>query len=135
MKTPLLPTILLALCFGTVACNKNESTTGTGNNTGATAPDNTAVNKRDQDTSTLTPVDQSENADDIRITAEIRRAVLDDKSLSTNAHNAKIITAKGGMVTLRGVVNSAAERDSLETKAKAVNGVMGVSNQLEVKNP
>ena len=59
---------------------------------------------------------------------------MDDKALSTNAHNAKIVTDKGA-VTLRGVVESAAEKDSVETKAKAVAGVASVDNQLEIKNP
>lgn len=128
----LLAAFMTVLCVWNAGCNKNEPTTG---GTGTTAPDNTAINKRDQNNTVVTPLDQSESAADIKITAEIRRAVMDDKALSTNAHNAKIITGKGGTVTLRGVVDSAAEKESLETKAKAVAGVMSVENQLEIKNP
>lgn len=142
MKTSML---LLALasgcCFCFASCDKNQNTVKTDTSTTfpatvtATMPDNTAVNRRDQNTTAMTPMDQSEDAADIKVAAEIRRAVMDDKGLSTNAHNAKIITSKGGAVTLRGVVDSAAEKDSIEAKAKAVSGVSSVDNQLEVKNP
>lgn len=99
-----------------------------------TQPDNTANNANDHAHS-QTPMDQSNDAKDIEITAEIRRAVVDDATMSTNAKNVKIITAKGGAVTLRGVVDSQAEKDAIEAKAKAVAGVNSVDNQLEVKAP
>lgn len=98
-----------------------------------TAPDNTAVNKADASGNTKTPMDQSESIGDIRITAAIRRAILDDKSMSINATNCKIITDKSGMVTLRGPVNSRAELESIEAKARGVAGVTKVDNLLEVK--
>ncbi len=101
-----------------------------------TKPDNTAINKADPQywSNDLSRLIRGENTADIKITADIRRSVMDDKGLSTNAHNAKIITNKG-IVTLRGVVDSAAEKDSVETKAKTVAGVTSVDNQLEVKTP
>lgn len=92
--------------------------------------DNTARNERDKGDATLTPMDQSESGPDIAITAEIRRAILADTSLSSNAANIKIITS-GGVVTLRGPVNSTGERAAIEAKAKAVAGVTRVDNQLE----
>lgn len=95
-------------------------------------PDNTARNERDQDGTTKTPLDQSNDARDIEITAAVRRAIVDDDTMSTNAENIKIITNQGA-VTLRGVVNSQAEKDAIEAKAKAVAGVVSVDNQLEVK--
>ena len=94
--------------------------------------DNTARNKADRDTSSKTPLDQSNSSADTRITADIRRAIMDDGSLSTNAHNCKVITEKG-VVTLRGPVNSQAEKDAVEAKAKGVAGVSSVVNQLEIK--
>jgi len=136
MKTSiLLSAVALAFSLWATGCGKDENTTASNGTTNTPAPDNTAVNKRDQNNATVTPGDQSNDAGDIKITADIRRAVMDDKGLSTNAHNAKIITGKGGVVTLRGVVDSAAEKDSVESKAKAVTGVTSVDNQLEVKNP
>ena len=97
-----------------------------------TKPDNTGVNKRDASGETKTPMDQSNSKSDIDITASIRKAIMDDRSMSTNAQNCKIITDKG-VVTLRGVVDSAAERDAIGMKAGAVAGVTRVDNQLEVK--
>ena len=54
-----------------------------------------------------------------------------DKSLSTNAHNVKIITANG-VVTLRGPVKSAAEKANIGAKAQQAAGVRRVDNQLEI---
>jgi hypothetical protein len=100
----------------------------------ATDADNTARNA-DQSTLAQTPTGQSETKEDIDITAAIRKAVVDDKALSANAHNVKIMTS-GGVVTLRGPVKSEDERKSVEAKAKAVAGVTRVDNLLEVeKNP
>lgn len=99
----------------------------------ATQPDNTAENAVDRSGDTQTPFDQSESSGDIKITAEIRRAIMKDDSMSINAQNSKIITDKSGVVTLRGVVNSDAEKKSIDAKANAVAGVTRVVNQLEVK--
>jgi hyperosmotically inducible periplasmic protein len=95
--------------------------------------DNTAQNKSDRDSANPTPMDQSQSKEDVRITADIRKALMDDLSLSMNAHNCKIITDKGGVVTLRGVVETQAEKDLVEMKTKAVQGVTSVTNLLEVK--
>lgn len=95
-------------------------------------PDNTRVNKRDRDSAALTPPSQSESEGDRQITQSIRKAVMGDKSLSFTAKNVKIIT-QGGKVTLRGPVNSDAERSAIERSAKNVAGVVSVDNQLEVK--
>jgi hyperosmotically inducible periplasmic protein len=65
--------------------------------------ENTGRNVRDKDDTNLTPVDQSENEHDIKITASIRQAVVKDATLSVNAQNAKIIS-RHGAVTLRGPV-------------------------------
>jgi osmotically-inducible protein OsmY len=79
------------------------------------------------------PMDQSESAANIRITGDIRRAILDDRRMSTVARNCKIITEKGGQVTLRGDVESQAERDAIVAKANAVQGVKNVNNMLEIQ--
>ncbi len=93
--------------------------------------DNTAVNERDKNGSTLTAFDQGESADDRRITASLRELVVNDDTLSIEAHNIKIITVSGE-VTLRGPVASPAEKASIESKAKSVKGVLAIDNQLEV---
>lgn len=123
-----------------VACDDRTGTgarTNTPNTTTSTtttprAADNSANNKGDSDTNAKTPMDQSQSSSDVKITAEIRRAIMEDKAMSTNAQNCKIITEQG-VVTLRGVVDSAAEKDSVDAKARAVTGVSRVDNQLEVK--
>jgi len=99
-----------------------------------TPAENTKRNVRDKDDTTLTPEDQKETESDINVTANIRKAVTDDDSLSVNAHNVKIIT-RNGVVTLRGPVDSQAESMRLQQLAKQTPGVMRVDNQLEVKAP
>ncbi len=98
----------------------------------APAPDNTEVNQRDRDESAKTPLDQGNNEADLRITQQIRQAVQADDSLSFTAKNVKIIST-GGKVTLRGPVNSAAERNAIEEAARKVAGVLQVDNQIEIK--
>ena len=100
----------------------------------SSALENTEVNVRDKDNTTLTPEDQKETKKDIRITAHIRKAVVRDKSLSIDAQNAKIIT-RSGVVTLRGPVANEAESKTLEKIAKKTRGVVKVDNQLEIKAP
>jgi hypothetical protein len=95
------------------------------------AADNTKVNERDQDKDALTPIDQSESASDLKITQEIRKAVMADGSLSFTAKNVKIIT-NAGKVTLRGPVKSASERAAIEAAARKVAGAGKVDNQLQI---
>ncbi|MFH0343697.1 MAG: BON domain-containing protein [Chromatiales bacterium] len=86
---------------------------------------------RDEESTTVTPVDQKEDATDLEITAAIRRAVVADESLSTNAHNVKIIT-QDGSVTLRGPVDSEAEKTRIAILAQEAAGVTNLNNQLEI---
>jgi len=97
-----------------------------------TQPDNTKVNERDRNAAALTPGDQKENQSDLKITQQIRQAVMANDSLSFTAKNVKIITA-GGKVTLRGPVKTAEERSSIEAAARRIAGVTQVDNQIEVK--
>lgn len=98
----------------------------------APAPDNTKVNKRDQSKTEPTADQQKENPSDRDITRRIRRAILKNKSLSSYAHNVKIIT-QDGMVTLKGPVRSEEEKQAVEAKAKEVAGADKVTNELEVR--
>ncbi|KIA76424.1 putative hyperosmoticaLLy inducible periplasmic protein [Parachlamydia acanthamoebae] len=93
--------------------------------------DNTSRNVRDRIEGALTPFDQSESVGD-RITLQsIRKALVENKILSTYAKNIKVITANG-VVTLRGPVNSAAEKEAIERIVSLIPGVTKVDNQLEV---
>jgi osmotically-inducible protein OsmY len=96
------------------------------------APDNTEKNQRDRSSDTQTSGNQSNNSQDIKITAAIRKAVVDDGSLSATAKNVKIITA-GETVTLRGPVNTAQEKERIEQLAQSAAGSAKIDNQLEVK--
>ena len=62
----------------------------------------------------------------------IRKAVVANDNLSTNAHNVKIITVDA-VVTLRGPVKSAEEQATIVSLAQKTNGVKRVDNQLEVE--
>ena len=97
-------------------------------NTPQPAPDNTKKNK---DQTSPTADQQKMNPSDRAITQKIRKAVHDDTSLSTYAHNIKIIT-QDGKVTLRGPVRSEEEKNNLQAKAVAVARAENVTNQLEV---
>lgn len=96
-------------------------------------PDNSRMNARDRNGSTLTPMDQGSGEQDRRITQQIRQAVVKDGSLSFTAKNVKIITING-KVTLRGPVKTDAESAAIESAAKKVAGGGQVDNFLEVKN-
>jgi len=97
------------------------------------APDNTAVNARDRNADAMTADQQSNAKSDVELTREIRRAVVKDDSLSTLAHNVKIIT-DNGMVTLRGPVKTEQEKVAIANKAQEIAGPNKVDDQLEVKN-
>ena len=95
------------------------------------AADNTKANAADRNTDAKTPLDQSNDQDAIEVTAGIRRAVVEDSSLSTSAHNIKIVT-NGIVVTLRGPVASADEKKRVESLAvKAATGKQ-VRNELSI---
>jgi hyperosmotically inducible protein len=96
------------------------------------APDNTKVNERDKDKSQPTADQQKDNRSDRDITQQIRQSVMNDKSLSTYAHNVKIVS-QNGMVTLRGPVRSDDEKRAVEAKAAEVVGQEKVTSELEVK--
>jgi hyperosmotically inducible periplasmic protein len=93
--------------------------------------DNTGRNVRDRG-DTVTPTDQGENDADRQVTANIRKAIVDDDSLSTNAKNVKIMT-RDGQVTLRGPVKTPEEKAAIAAKAERIAGVKRVDNQLEIE--
>ena len=96
------------------------------------AVDNTKMNQRDQSKSEPTADQQKETRTDRDITQQIRQSIMKDKSLSTYAHNVKIIT-QNGQVTLKGPVRSESEKQTIETKATEVAGANKVTNDLNIK--
>jgi hypothetical protein len=102
---------------------------GQDQSTPSTAPDNSAKNKKHD-----TTADQQTNAaGDRELTAQIRKSIIADKTLSTYAHNVKIITVNG-MVTLKGPVKSDAEKQTIaELASKVAGGQDKITNNITVK--
>jgi len=98
----------------------------------ASQPDNTRVNKQDRDAGAVTADQQKNNRSDLDLTQQIRKAVIEDKSLSTYAHNVKIVT-QHGTVVLKGPVRSDEEKKSLMAKAEGIAGAGKVTDQMSVK--
>lgn len=96
------------------------------------APDNTKVNERDQRQSEPTADQQKDNRSDRDITQQIRQSLMKDKSLSTYAHNIKIVT-QDGQVTLKGPVRTEDEKSAIEAKATEVAGEHKVTSELNIK--
>jgi hyperosmotically inducible protein len=92
------------------------------------APDNTKSNK---DQNPPTADQQKMNPADRAITQKIRKSIHDDTTLSTYAHNIKVIT-QDGKVILRGPVRSEDEKAALQAKAEAVAGAENVTNKLTI---
>lgn len=130
MKRVPLIFAILATCNLTLLA-ADDSGAPNSNASGA-AVDNTAINSRDNSGNTQTSGDQSNHPNDVRVTAAIRRAIVNDDSLSTTAKNVKIIT-NNGEVTLRGPVNTADEKARIEQLAKSASANVKIDNQLEVK--
>jgi osmotically-inducible protein OsmY len=96
-----------------------------------TPPDNTKVNTRDRAKGAVTADQQKENAGDRELTQKIRKSLMADKSLSTYAHNVKVV-AQGGQVTLKGPVRTEDEKRNVEAKAVEVAGAGHVVNQISI---
>jgi hyperosmotically inducible protein len=96
----------------------------------APAADNTKMNQQDSNRNN-TAEQQNENPSDRELTQHVRKAIMLDKSLSTYAHNVKVIS-QNGTVTLRGPVHSDDEKQAIEAKAAEVAGKDKVVNDLTV---
>jgi hyperosmotically inducible protein len=98
-----------------------------------TQPDNTKMNKQDRSPGAVTADQQKMNSADRELTKKIRKAVTADKSLSTYAHNVKIVS-QDGTVTLKGPVHSEAEKSTIEAKAAEIaGGADKVKSEISVK--
>jgi len=94
--------------------------------------DNTRINQRDRNPNEPTADQQKNNPSDRDITQQVRQAIIKDKSLSSYAHNVKVIT-QNGQVTLKGPVRSDEEKRAIEAKATEIVGDGKVTSELEVK--
>jgi hyperosmotically inducible protein len=101
-----------------------------GDSTQAPGADNTKMNQQDSNRNN-TAEQQKENPSDRELTQHVRKALMQDKSLSTYAHNVKVIS-QNGTVTLKGPVHSDDEKQAIEAKAAEVAGKDKIVNDLTV---
>ena len=94
--------------------------------------DNTRMNQRDRNANEPTADQQKDNRSDRDITQQVRQSIMKDKSLSTYAHNVKIVT-QNGQVTLKGPVRSDDEKRAVEAKAAEIAGQDRVTSELDIK--
>jgi hyperosmotically inducible periplasmic protein len=125
VRTVLCTAVLLTA--GVVASAQEPST-----QQASPAPDNTKVNERDRSQNEPTADQQKDDRSDRDITQQIRQSIMKDKSLSTYAHNIKIVT-KDGQVTLKGPVRSEDEKQAIEAKAAEVARDGKVTSELNIK--
>jgi hyperosmotically inducible periplasmic protein len=96
------------------------------------AADNSGQNQVDRSHETLTPVDQSNKPEDLKISRRLRQSIVKDHDLSTDAKNIKIIRIDG-RVTLRGPVSTEQEKTTIAERAAGIAGAANVQDELEVK--
>jgi hyperosmotically inducible periplasmic protein len=120
-RTALLGQVLLMSSLGLLWVQQDTSA----------PPDNTKINQRDRNQREPTADQQKENSNDRDLAQQIRRALVKDKSLSSNAHNVKVI-AQNGAVTLKGPVNSEQEKQAVEAKAAQIAGADKVNSEIQV---
>ncbi|WP_263359792.1 BON domain-containing protein [Acidicapsa ligni] len=126
--TPRLFTLYSTLALASL-CVISFPGYGQDQSTPSTAPDNSAKNKKHD----ITADKQTNASADLQVTAQIRKAIIAEKSLSTYAHNVKIITLNG-MVTLKGPVKSDSEKQTVaDLAAKAAGGADRITNDITVK--
>jgi hyperosmotically inducible protein len=124
LRTTVLASVALCCCTHNLNASQPAAQTGTAQ----TAPDNSNQNKHQ----TSTADNQSNAQTDRMTTAKIRKAITADKTLSTYAHNVKIITLNGA-VTLKGPVKSDEEKEKVASMAANVVTANKVTDELTVK--
>ena len=124
---------LIAITLGALLAMPISAIASDANDAHGKPADNTGKNVRDRNDEKLVPTDQAKGSDaDIEITRNIRKTIVDDDSLSTNAHNVKIVTLNG-VATLRGPVASAAEKARVgDIATQVAGGPTKIKNELEV---
>ena len=119
MKSKIVPMALTALALALpMRAHANDA-------------ENSKRNTVDRNEATVTPGDQGESKSDLAITKQIRKDVVAHDGFSVDAKNVKIIT-HGGVVTLRGPVKTASEKEMVASLAAQTDGVKRVDDQMEV---
>jgi len=132
MFSPVSTLLLLLGSLGFLSAQETTPTQSPADPNAQAAPDNTAKNQRDRDKAEPTADQQKENKADRELAQQVRQSLIKDKSLSTYAHNIKVI-AQDGAVTLKGPVKSAEEKQAIEAKAAEVaGGADKIKSEIEV---
>ncbi len=122
IQTSFAACLLVMQVFGCAAIAKDK----------APKADNTKQNYGALEKNSVTAEKQTNGKNEVTVLAEIRRSIMAEKGLSTDAQNVKIVYSKSGVVTLRGAVDSENEKEKVGALAKGCNGVSEVKNQLKV---
>jgi hyperosmotically inducible periplasmic protein len=126
LRITILASAALVLCACPINLNASQPKSQTGS--ASAAPDNSKQNKDQTPTADNQPNAQADRT----TTAKIRKAIIADKTLSTYAHNVKIITVNGA-VTLKGPVKSDDEKQKVESAAASIVSADKVTDALTVK--
>jgi len=94
--------------------------------------ENSQVTRPSNSNSSASADEQAQSTKDRELARKIRRALVTDKSLSTYAHNIRII-AQSGTVTLKGVVRSEQEKSAIISKAIQIAGANNVKDEITAK--
>jgi osmotically-inducible protein OsmY len=78
-----------------------------------------------------TPSTGAQTAADTQMASKVRTALMNDQTIAPTAHNVHV-TAKNGMVMLKGKVSSESEHDAIVSKAKDVAGASNVKDEITV---
>ena len=120
--------LFISICVTGVWAQQEPATSG------QQPADNTKTNQRDRNQNEPTADQQKENGTDRVLAQQVRRALVKDKSLSSYAHNIKVI-AENGVVTLKGPVHSDQEKQAIEAKAaEAAGGSDKIKSEIDVTN-
>jgi hypothetical protein len=128
--------IAMILGIGLGACDRDNPTSTTRTTSGSAPADDTKINERDQPGGVArtapTPLDQGNDSDDLAVTKRIRKALIADDTISSDAKNVKIITVDG-VVTLRGPVRNAEEHAKVARIAESLAPPDRVNDELDIE--
>jgi len=113
--------LLLSLSFSSLAVSAKEPPKA----------DNSAQNKGSARKDAITAEKQGNSKDEITVLAAVRKSIVAEKGLSMDAKNVKILFSYG-IVTLKGPVDSEAEKSKVEALARGCAGVNSVKNLITV---
>ncbi len=122
-KTLLL--LLPAACLALAACEQKEPKRDTNPQPKSSyTSDAKDATSDDEDNQAPTPEDQ-------QLTQKVQKALSDDSTLAP-AVKKITISADSGEITLEGTVETAKQKQDIESKVKQIDGVKDVDNELEI---